>query len=157
MEKFKDHHSSWDNYVSADRRVSALIDLMKAHSRVVLSDGSPTRAARGDQNAGFRTPDVTLEDTAMAHRFSWEAVPELGSDHLPLMPTLDGDIKVERVNTRRRPNYPKAYWPLFHKCLDNIIHAVLLVGSLSERLEAFCYLMGRADSETVPISAVRKK
>ena len=93
----------------------------------------------------------------MAHRFSWEAISVLGSDHLPLFLIRDKDIKVERVNTRRRPNYPNADWSLFHKCFDNGIHAVLSVGSLSKLLEAFWNLLKMAESEAVPIKAVRKK
>ena len=95
-----DHHSSWDDYVNTDHRVSALHDWMEAHSLVVLNDGSPTRVARGDQSAGISTPDVSLVDTAMAHRLSWEAIPELGSDHLLLLLIRDKDIKVESVHTR---------------------------------------------------------
>ena len=89
----------------------------------------------------------------MAHRFSREIIPVLGSDQLPLLFIWDKDIEVERVHARRRPNYSKADWPLFHKCLDNSIHAVLSVGSL---LEA-CYLLKRAETEAVPIKAVFKR
>ena len=139
---FNAHHSSWDDYVSTDTHGSALHDWMEAHSKVVINDGSPTQAARGDQSAGISMPDVSLVDTSMAHRFSWETIPELSSEHLPLLLIWDRDIKVERVYTRRCPNYPK--------CLDNSIHAVLSIGSLSKRLEAFCNLLKRAKSETVP-------
>ena len=81
---FNAHCSSWDDHASTDARGSALHDWMEAHSRVVLSDGSTTRAARGDKSAGISTPDVSLVDTVMVHRFSSEAIPELGSDNLPL-------------------------------------------------------------------------
>ena len=40
------HHSSWDDNVSTDPRHSALHGWMGAHSKVVLNDGSETRAAR---------------------------------------------------------------------------------------------------------------
>ena len=72
----------------------ALEDWMEAHSKVVLNDGSPTRAARGEQSAGISTPDVSQEDMAMAHRFSCETIPELGTGHLPLLLIWDKDIKV---------------------------------------------------------------
>ena len=83
----------------------------------------------------------------MAHCFLWETIPEHGSCHLPLSLVWDKDIKVKRVRTRRRPIYPIADWPFFHKCLDNSIHAVLSVMSLSRRLE----------SVAIPIKAVRKR
>ena len=70
---------------------------------------------------------------------------------------LCGIRTVERVHARRHTNYPKADWPLFHKCLDNSIHAELSVGSLSKRLEAFCNFQKRAESEVVAIKAVRKR
>ena len=123
---------------------------------VVHSDGSPTRSARGDQSDGISTSDVSLVDPAMADRFSRENISELGSDHLPLLPNWDKDIKVERDHTIRRPNYPKVDWPLFHKCLDDDIHGVLSVGFLSKRLEAFCNLLCSTEAEAVPIKAVRK-
>ena len=56
----------------------------------------------------------------------------------------DMEIKMERVHNRRRPNYPKEDWPLFHKCLDRSIHTVLSIGSQSKLVGAF------------PIKAVRK-
>ena len=80
--------------VSTDPRRSTLHDWMLAHSKVVLSDGSPTRAARGDQCAGINTPDVSLVDTAMDHRLSLETIPELGSDHILLLLIWDEYIKV---------------------------------------------------------------
>ena len=113
---------------------------MEAHSKVVQNDGSPTRATKGDQS-GISMPDVSLVDTAMAHRFSWETIPELGSDQLPLLLICDKDIKVKHVHARRRPDYPKIDWPLFHKWLDNNIHAMLSVGSMSKHLEVFCNLL----------------
>ena len=82
---------------------------MVAHSKVVLNDGSPTRAMRGDKSAGISRPDVSLVETDMASRFSWETIPVLGTDHLPLLFIWDKDIKVECVHTRRRSNYPKHF------------------------------------------------
>ena len=41
--------------------------------------------------------DVSLLDTAMAIRFSWETIPELGSDPFPLLLIWDKDNKVEQI------------------------------------------------------------
>ena len=128
---------------------------MEMHSNVVLNDGSPTGAASNVQSTGLSTSKVSLVD--MADCFSWETIPELGWDHHPLLLIRDNDIKVESDHTRRRPNYPKAVWPLFHKCLNNGSHAVLSVGSLSTRLEAFSNLLKKAESKAVLIGVVRKK
>ena len=73
---------------------------------VVINDGTPTRAARGDQCAGISTPDDWLVETAMTYRFSWETIQELGSDHIPLLLIWVKDIKEECVLSRRRPKYP---------------------------------------------------
>ena len=73
------------------------------HTQVVPNDGSPTRAAMGDQSAGISTLDVSLVDMAMVHRFSWETIPELGSDDLPLLPIWDNDIKMEWDHTKVVP------------------------------------------------------
>ena len=100
---FNAYHSSWDYYVSTDTRGLALHDLMEAHTTAPLNDGSPTRAVRCEHSDGISTLDVTLVDTAMADRFSWETIAELGSDHLPLLLIWSEDIKVERDHTRRRP------------------------------------------------------
>ena len=47
---------------------------MEAHLKVELNEGSPTRAAMGLQIAGISAPDVSLVDSAMAYRFSWETI-----------------------------------------------------------------------------------
>ena len=138
---FNAHHSSWEDYVCTDPRGSARHDCMEAQSMVVLNYSTPTRTANGDKSAGIGTSVVSLVDTAMAHRFSWETISEHGSDHLPLLLIWDRDIKVERVHAKRRPNYPKEDLAFFHECLDDSIHAVLSVGSLSKRLEAFYNLL----------------
>ena len=104
---FNAHYSSWDDYVSTDPRGSALHIWMVAHSKVVLIDGSATQSAMSDESSGIGTLDVSLVDTVVAHRFSWEAIQELGSDHLQLLLIWDKDIKEERVHARRRPIYPK--------------------------------------------------
>ena len=61
-----------------DARSSVLHDWMEASTRIVLCDGSQTRAAMGDPSAGISTPDVSLVDTVMADRFPREAIHELG-------------------------------------------------------------------------------
>ena len=71
---------------------------MEAHTKAVLRDDYPTGAARGDQSTAISTPDVSLVDTVMAHRFSWDAIPERGLDHLPLLLIWYKDIMVERDN-----------------------------------------------------------
>ena len=61
-----------------------------------------------DQSAGISTPDVSLVKTVTADHISWETIPELDTDHLPLQLIRGEDIKVECDHTKRRPNYPKA-------------------------------------------------
>ena len=65
------------------------------------------------------------------------------------MSICDEDIKVERVIPKRRPGYDKSDWLLYRNSLDNDIHAVSSIGSLSKRLEAFCSLLQRAEAEVV--------
>ena len=137
---FNVHSSSWDYYVSTDLWGSALRVWMEAHLKVLLIDGSPTRAVWCDKSAGVSMPDVSLVDTVMSYRFSWETISELGSGHLPLLLIWAEDIKVERDHARRRPNYPTADCLLFRKCFRNGIHAVSSVRSLSKRLETYCNL-----------------
>ena len=93
----------------------------------------------------------------MADRFSWKTIPELATDNLPLLLIWGEDIKVESAHTRRRPNYPNADWPTFHKCLDNGIHEVSSVGFLFKRLEALCKLIKLAEAEAVPIKVFSKR
>ena len=150
----------WHNIfhcVSLDHRGSVRHHWMDVRSMVELNEGSPARTASGDQNAGISILDVSLEYAAMNHRFSWETIPEFGSNHLPLLLIWDKDIKVEHVHTWRRSTYQKTDRPLFHKCIDNRINAVSSVGSLPSRLEAFCILPERAMSKAVPNKAVRRR
>ena len=104
------------------------------------------REPRGETKVLESVLHVSLVDTLMADRFSWETVSQLGSDHLLLMLVLGEDIKVECDHTSKL---------LFRKCLDNGIHVVTSVVSLSKRLEAFCNLQKKA--EAIPIKAVHKR
>ena len=149
------HHSSWEEHISSDARGSALLDWMESHSTIVPSDGSPTRAETGDHSPGISTQDVSLVDTVMAYRFTWESIPEIGSDYLPLVLFLDKDIMVDCDLTRRRPKYSKADWSLIHKCFDNGIHAVSSFGFMQRRMEVISNLIEMTVSEAVPIKADR--
>ena len=102
-------------------------------------------------------PGVSLVNTVIANLFSWETIPELGSDHLLSLLIWGDDIKVEHDHTRRRTNYPKADLLLFRKCLDNGIHAVKSDGSLSKHLEALCNLLKRTEAEVFSVKAVHKR
>ena len=78
---FNAHHPVWDDVARSDERGTALFQWAEDNSKLVLNDGTPTRASRNNQGPGFSSPDITLVDADAANSFDWSVLNEFNSDH----------------------------------------------------------------------------
>ena len=82
---FNAHHPVWDDVARSDDRGTALFQWVEDNSKLVLNDGTPTRASRNNQGPGFSSSDITLVDADAANSFDWSVLNELNSDHFPVL------------------------------------------------------------------------
>ena len=131
---FNAHHSSFYDYVYADPQGSALLNWMEAHSKAVLSDGSQTRGLTKVLESVHRISFWLIRLWLIAsHGKPFQSLAQTTSCcFLCGIGTLWWSVTIP-IDA---PSTPKRIG-LFHKYLDNGIHAVSSVRSMSKGLEAF--------------------
>ena len=68
------HSASRDSFAKVDPSGTAIYSWLVDNSKVVLNDGSPTRALRAENGAGVSVTDFTFVDVTIANRFLLEAM-----------------------------------------------------------------------------------
>ena len=112
-------HSPLCDYIveRTDKRGNIFENWMAANNMVALNNGSPTHTNR--KTGRGTAPDVALIHATALDKMLWRTEDGFGSDHRPIIITLEG--KISRVNDK--PNYrwklSKADWESFAQDVDN--------------------------------------
>lgn len=115
---FNAHSALWDDFQPATDWGEALEQWVVDKSLDCLSDGSATRVNRA--TGGESAPDITFVSAPLREKADWAALEYLGSDHRPLLSTLDlrvGGLK--KCGTRLRWNWDKADWEGYRGAVDS--------------------------------------
>ena len=154
---FNAHHVSWDEYAQGMPRGAELYNWVEENEMAVLNDGKPTRSARFQQGCGPSAPDITIVNSEVADRFSWQQLNELSSDHSPILIKWNQLIKTERAQRRVRPNFQKADWNLFRSRLAEYQPLLEAVTDPATKLMTFVDCVQKATAIAVPQIVRRKK
>ena len=138
-------------------RVAELYNWVKENEMAVLNNGEPTRAVRFQQGCGLSAPDITIVNSAVADRFSWQPLNELSSDHSPILIKWNQLVKTERTQRRVRPNFQKADWNLFRARLAEYQPLLEAVTDSTTKLKTFVDCVQKATAIAVPQKVCRKK
>ena len=102
---FNAHSFLWDHNQPNDVRGSVLEDWCAEKELNILNSGEPTRHNRKSGNGS--APDVSLCGKQWFSACEWSVDEDLGSDHLPIIITVNNHTKhqaVQGVRTRWRSN-----------------------------------------------------
>ncbi|KAH7711067.1 putative reverse transcriptase - house mosquito [Aphelenchoides avenae] len=103
------HDPLWHS-TRADARGSALSEEMLDSNYGVLNEDAPTRLP----SAGEPTsPDVSLASSSLLTSAEWQTLVALGSDHLPILITLQSSVEGLFTPRTTYVNIGKADWPAF--------------------------------------------
>ena len=93
-------HGDWDEFQDADERGSKIEDWMMGKSLQTAND-TKKHTRSNPATGGLSSPDVPIasEDVVEIIRENWTTIDDLGSDHLPILFTVDGD----KVTRRGKP------------------------------------------------------
>ena len=100
---FNAHHSSWYSG-STDSRGTMLVS---GSNFGILNWDSPTRLP---WNAYPSSPDVSLASVSLITSTNWQTKTNLGSDHLPILISLQMDVTINPIQHRSSINLKKANW-----------------------------------------------
>ena len=84
---FNSHHSSWDSHSPEDQSGKDLFDWLLSSDLLPINNPEHyTLLHRATGNRSY--PDLSLIHAQIASKCTWQTLPELGSDHLPISITI---------------------------------------------------------------------
>ena len=106
---FNAHDSLWNSALQ-DARGASFADEIGDSNFAPLNNDVPTRVPTNGQSS---SPDFSLASLALLPYTNWEVKTELGSDHLPILITMETEIKTIKSENKTYMNFKKANWEYF--------------------------------------------
>nr|CAH7721985.1 unnamed protein product [Callosobruchus chinensis] len=143
------HHTTWRCQTNSSQG-SKLIDAIDEEELVIMNNGSPTRLYRPNQSPA--AVDLTFVSPDIAHLISWEVLTDpMGSDHFPILLTLNTNIDRNVINPATKWNDNRAHWMTFQSTMNNkIINSNFGTNNNDEMLEMFKTAISEAADASMP-------
>ena len=87
----------------------------------ILNWDSPTRLPG---NANPSSPDVSLASASLITSTNWQTKKNLGSDHLPILISLQMDVTITPIQHRTSINLKRANWDRYSREIDDKLSKV---------------------------------
>ena len=153
---FNAHDRTWYYNQAEDRRGSHLLEQFE--EMVILNDPySPTRRPRRvDERA--TAPDITFCSQDISPLVQWKVVPDLSSDHNPILIDIAILSPIPKKPTRTFLNYRKANWDGFTTQTEEALASFNPAGfeSLDVAVRRFNEIILAASKGHIPAGFVRK-
>ena len=112
---FNAHHLPWYSS-STDTRGTLLENVVSGSYFGILNWDSPTRLP-GNPNPS--SPDVSLASASLITSTNWQTKTNLGSDHLPILISLQMDHTINPIPHRTSFNLKKANWDRYSREIED--------------------------------------
>ena len=112
---FNAHHSAWYSS-SRDTRGKLLENMITGSNFGILNWDSQTRLPG---NANRSSPDVSLASSSLITSTNWQTKTNLGSDHLPILISLQMDLTINPIPHRTSFNLKKTNWDRYRKKIED--------------------------------------
>ena len=152
---FNSHHSFWDSHSPEDQSGKELFDWLLSSDLLPLNN--PEHHTLLHCATGNRpSPDLSLVPARIASKCTWQTLPDLGSDHLPISITIPTS---PLINSFHRPpsfNYNKARWDDYLTYIDTHCPTPsnFTTLSLSEATHTFTKLLNDAATSAIPFGSI---
>ena len=94
---FNSHHSSWDSHSPEDQSGKELFDWLLSSDLLPLNN--PEHHILLHRATGNRSsPDLSLVPARIASKCTWQTLPDLGSDHLPISITIPTSSLINSIH-----------------------------------------------------------
>ena len=110
---FNAHHLAWYSS-STDTRGTQLENVVSGSNFCILNWDSPPRLP-----GNASSPDVSLASAPLITSTNWQTKTNLGSDHLPILISLQMDHTINPITHRTRFNLKKANWDRYRKEIED--------------------------------------
>ena len=143
-------HSPVWGYADTNASGDYIEDIVNSTSLILLQnkDSPPTFLHR--PSGALTRPDSTLVSADLHDKCSWKVSDDLGSDHLPIIISID--LERERGRPRGRPawNYSKADWDKFKTKSRELISQIDFEADIDTVLTNFSKAIINAAEKSVP-------
>ena len=93
-----------------------LESMVSGYNFDILNWDSPTRLPG---NANQSSPDVSLASASLITSTNWQTKTNLGSDHLPILISLQIDVTINPIEHRSSINLKKANWDRYSREIES--------------------------------------
>ena len=143
-------HSPVWGYADTNASGDYIEDIVNSTNLILLQnkDSPPTFFHR--PSGALTRPDSTLVSADLHDKCSWKVSDDLGSDHLPIIISID--LERERGRPRGRPawNYSKADWDMFKTKSRELISQIDFEADIDTVLTNFSKAIINAAEKSVP-------
>ena len=117
------HSQMWDRWQPEDSLGSNLEEWLMEKDVCIAKNGAATRNNPG--TGGSSAPDVTLVHSSWLDRVEWSTTECLGSDHLPILITVDCQVTTLNAPSRTelKWNWKSSNFRLFVESVDEAVTA----------------------------------
>lgn len=115
---FNAHSHAWDPHQPEDPLGRSIEDWCVDASLIALNDGSATRI--NPATGGLSAPDITLATADIAGGANWSTGEGMGSDHLPILTTINVAKQKPQRRGRGRLALRKADWDKYKQAFDHL-------------------------------------
>ncbi|KAM7363422.1 uncharacterized protein ACRADG_000333 [Cochliomyia hominivorax] len=112
---FNAHHQLWHSRLGDDQRGTLLAEQIDESTFCTLNDDAPTRI----MGTCASSPDIKLASASLINCTTWQTVVSLGSDHLPIIVSLERPNDFIVSERRTYMNQKKADWRGFREFTDH--------------------------------------
>ena len=149
---FNAHDSLWNSALQ-DARGSQLADEIGDSNFAPLNDDVPTRVPTNGQSS---SPDFSLASLALLPYTTWEVKTELGSDHLPILLTLETEIKPIKSENRTYMNFKKANWEVFRDKTEEKFATIPPPTDVYKGEKTFRKILNKISKEAIPQGRIKE-
>ena len=143
---FNTHDPLWYSNLS-DNRGSHISDEIGNSNFGTLNEEQPTRLP---SNGHPSFPDISLASIPLLPYATWSTHTSLGSDHLPIIITLQTDIKPVLSENRTYINFRKANWEDFEKETEQEFEKLHPPHTVYAGERAFRKIINKVSKSTIP-------
>ena len=149
---FNAHDPLWHSELQ-DARGSDFADEIGNSNLGTLNDESPTRLPSNGQSS---SPDISMASLSLLPYASWETKTSLGSDHLPIVITLQTDIKPITSENRTFINFRKADWEKFEEETEIEFEKLSPAPDIHKGENTFRKIINKISKTSIPAGRIKQ-
>ena len=149
---FNAHHQHWLTNANEDNRGTLIVDTISNMPFGIINEDSPTLVTANVSSA----PDITFSTNNILTSLDWEVQCKMKSDHLPILITLNAEIKKSKSKNQTFVNFDKADWDNFKTYTEEIFSTARPVTDIFKAERFFRKTINNAAKRFIPSGRIQR-